>query len=143
MSLGASEAAGLSGAAAVLKQIEQRAASLSKAIDCKALPSRWPLAARRLYYDRAFSSIAFLLPLTIECRSAALRLNRLQARWIHAVLHGPWHNRRPVPEGSSRKQYLADLGWDPLWTSAVVAAIALYHKLRAQPLELAHVHAVR
>ncbi|CAK0899940.1 unnamed protein product, partial [Prorocentrum cordatum] len=140
--LGVLESAGISGAAAVLRQLERRAATLSSGINHRALQSQWPLAARRLFYARALMTVAFLLPLTIECSSAALRLNRLQSRWIHAVVHGPWRGRRPAPVGAVRKRYLADLGWGSLWSHAVISAILLHQKLGAQPPDYAHVRVV-
>ena len=85
--------------------------------------------ARVLYFARAESCIAYLLPLTIECPTAAVRLNKLQGRWAHVVLFGAVQGLGAAFSKSVKASLLGDLGWAEFWDRAIVAPLWLECRL--------------
>ena len=80
MSMGVAKNTRLGDAQATLAQIERRGAQISRGTCTAAAGVLWPLAARRLYFSRAHSAVAHLLPFVVGYQHTAFRLNALQGR---------------------------------------------------------------
>ena len=126
--LGAAEDCRISPALAVLRQIEIKGDSYGRKASLHAAEHAWPLAARYYFVSRSQSVVQNLLPLSIGHTLTALRLNALQARWAHMILAGRKYLSQPRLTRTQSKLILADLGWKPLWNTALTAAITLLEK---------------
>jgi hypothetical protein len=131
--VGVAVAPGCSEADLTLRRLESKAAGMTRSVCVRATCRHWPLFARKFALDRAPAMLAYLLPLTVETRTAPLRLRSLQNRLVHAVLYGLLDGYRPPIPQDALRRCLADLGWLPLWVDAVVSAIMLYQRLLLEP----------
>ena len=70
---------------------------------------------------------------------AGLRLVNILARWALTAITGrtTWPQTLKVPTWL-RRQLCADLGWDCLWLTCKVSAIALHEKCRADNVAFSH-----
>ena len=97
------------------------------------------MLARRYYFARAEAKLLYQLPLTVGVHVSGLRITSLQSDWAWAVItgnsRGVGHTRLPR---DVRRRLYDDLGWQCLWVTAKVAAVALFAKCQNDHATFAH-----
>ena len=96
---------------AVLKQIERQGSLRAMQVTRTAHRLGWPVAARKLYMERAQTSIMNLLPLAAPAPMAGARLNSLQGRWAHQVMKGRMYYHDSRLTRSQIQKIRKDLGF--------------------------------
>ena len=131
--LGVSESTEHLPSLAVLKQIERLGSLAAIQVTRTAHRLKWPVAARRIYMQRAQTKVVNLLPLAAPAPMAGARLNSLQGRWAHQVMKGKAYYHEDRLTRSQIQKIREDLGWVPLWQTAKAHTVMLYQRMRNEP----------
>ena len=123
---------------AVLKQIERLGSLAAMQVTRTAHRLKWPVAARKIYMERAQTKVINLLPLAAPAPMAGARLNSLQGRWAHQVMKGRAYYHEDRLTRSQIQRIREDLGWVPLWQTTKAHTIMLYQRMRNEPEEQPH-----
>lgn len=101
----------------ILAQVIARGAVATAGVCQISAQLHWPMVARYFFLQQAVSTLDYLLPLCIQWKNAALRLNALQERWAQTVLDGVCLGKRPPLGEGSLDMFVA-----LLWVGAIMGS---------------------